>query len=346
MATQVQTMAAPRWASNKALQTGLFNQIITLLTHPIAFFKHMPRTRHWVFIAALILFIAGFTGSAQSTGNSTSASPSASSSAVSSTAATAPQAAGSARSQATSGTGANTTAAAPVATSEQQNTGQDAKTMLMTGLLAASGLLAMWVGQSALLCLVSMFRSYAPNPGRSLQIAVWASLPLALMLVLRQIYFAMGGTGGSLGLSLLLTQWDGYASLGLAARRVLEVFMSNISLFTLWNLLLLYFGARYALSGNRLSVMLVTAMWIVSAALVPALAGSAITSTAPRMTTSISAQQRATMPSTNSGTTTQQPGAGAFPGGMPPDGAMPPMGAGNPPGNIAGSASGSQTNPR
>lgn len=329
MATQAQAGPIPRWENNKASPGGIVGQITTLITRPKAFFQKMPHTRQWLWIGLLVLFIAGFTASNQVTQQS-NASASTAQQAGSSALST--QATSNANAQTTSSAGSSTAAAitATTASTTQQTSSVDANTTLMSGLLAACGVLVMWAGQTVLLCLVTMLQAYAPNIGRSLQVAVWASLPLALMLILRQLNFAMGGTGGSVGLSLLLTQWDGYAKLAEPARRVLAVFMSNISLFWLWNLVLLYFGARYALRGNRLSVMLIVVMWIAAAAVVPVLVGNPVTTTGPRTTTSVSTQQRTTNSSSTTNSTTtnqQQPGLGGVPGSVPGSGVLPPSGA-------------------
>ena len=181
-----------------------------------------------------------------------------------------------------------------------------------------------------LLCLVPMLRSYPPNIARSLQIAVWASLPLALMLGLRQFCFAAGGTGGSTGLSLILEQWDVYGTLPEVVKRVLAVFMSNLTLFGLWSLLLLYFGARYALNGRRWSVILVLLMWIAAATVVPAMISEPVTTIAPRTTTAVEQNDSSTTTDQTDSNASQGTTGGMFPGGGMPSGGMPPSGGGFP----------------
>jgi hypothetical protein len=340
MATQAQAVPMPRWGNTRS-SPGIVGQVKTLFIHPRAFFKDMPRTGHWLFVAALILCIAGFAASNQvSQGQSSAAASStqasgfnvgllqgnsSSSSASSGTSAVPAQAAGNASSAQTQATPAAGTSAASASTT-QQTSSADVNATLMAALLTACGVLAMWGGQTMLLCWVTMLNGYSPNIGRSLQVSVWASLPLALMLVLRQVSFAMGGSGGSVGLSLLLTQWNSYARLPEFVQRALAVFMSNMTLFWLWNLVLLFLGARYALGGNRLSVMLVIVVWMITASIIPALAGNPVTTVAPRTTASVSTQTKTS--STSSSTTNQmQPGmmgagmpSGAMPGGAPPGG--------------------------
>lgn len=207
----------------------------------------------------------------------------------------------------------------------------------MTALLAASSAVVMWAGESIVLALVTMLRGYKPQLGKNLQIAVWASLPLALMLVLRMIHFSTGGTGGTLGLSLLLSQWSGYSALPELAQNVLAVLMSNLTLFWLWSLLLLYFGARYALGGKRWAVAIVIALWIIAASVVPALTSEPQTSISAMQSTGTTQTQSATTQSSSgaTGTTTTQQqqnfgtNSGTFQGGTPPTGG--PQG-GAPPG--------------
>jgi hypothetical protein len=177
----------------------------------------------------------------------------------------------------------------------------------------------MWLGQAVLLSLVPMLRGFKPQFSRALQIAVWATIPLAIMLILRQIFFAAGGTGGMTGLSLLLTRWSGYASLPTLAQRVLATFMSNLSIFWVWGLLLLYFGAHEALRGRRWTAIVVIVMWIAVSTVVPALVAQPITSVVPRA----SASQTTTTTATGTGSTNRAttPGAaqaqfgGGFAGG-------------------------------
>jgi hypothetical protein len=204
---------------------------------------------------------------------------------------------------------------------------------LMSALQAACGVLAMWAGQAVLLCLIPMQSGHRPGIGRCLQVAIWASLPLALMLGLRQIYFAAGGTGGTVGLTLLLEKWEGYATLSSGAQRLLTAFVSNITVFWLWSLLLLYFGARYALGGKIWLVTLVIVIWIAAAPAVTALISEPVTTVSPRASTSVSVEPSSGDESESSSTITQPMDmGGGFPsgGGQPPSGGMGPAGGGPP----------------
>ncbi len=319
MATQIQTMPAPLMLPDES-SGGIISQFGKLFLQPKTFFRHMPTGRQWLAAAIIVMLIAGFTATTQTQSSTASTSTTAASTGASgfdlsmldATATT------------SSGTASIATAAANATTTSST----DSDTTLMNALLAASGVLAMWGGQTVFLALVSMLRGYAPQLGRSFQIAVWASLPLALMLTLRYAHYANGGSGGSLGLSMLLDSWSGYDQLPELVQKILAVFTSNLTLFWLWNLILLYLGARYALNGRFFAVALVVALWITAATVVPALVSTPTTTSAPRQTsTTTQTQQSTTSGRTNNsgatsgigtGTTTQggqAGGGGNFPGG-------------------------------
>ncbi|MCA9891994.1 MAG: hypothetical protein KC615_03375 [Anaerolineae bacterium] len=197
------------------------------------------------------------------------------------------------------------------ATSEALSTDE----ALMNALLAASGILVIWIGQTVLLSLVSMFRGQSPQIAKSFQIAVWASLPLALMLILRYVHFATGGSGGELGLSLLLNNWAGFSELPEFIQRITAVFFSNLTLFWLWNILLLYLGARYALGGRRFIAVPLVALWIIGSTLIPAIVTEPTNEIAPREIVSTSVSTSDDSSSTTSSTTTTTQSQQLFSGG-------------------------------
>jgi hypothetical protein len=321
MATKERTMSAPLRTAPRTSQ-GLVGQMGTVLLQPRAFFRQTLYGRQWLWVASLILVIFGFTASNQMHAGTTSTSTNSSTSQAQSFDLTLLQ----------TGTGDQTTDTTTQPSAIQTTTDTaDTNTMLMSALLAACGVLAMWGGQILLLSLVPMLNGHRPKIGRSLRIVVWASLPLALMLGLRQLYFAAGGTGGAVGLSLLLDEWDGYTALAPGAQRLLAAFLSNISLFWLWSLILLYCGARYGLNGKRWVAVLVVLVWITAVPTVTALVSEPVTTVAPRTTTSATTSSSSASDSSSSGTTTiTQPmdmGGGFMGGGQPPSGNMGPGGS-------------------
>ncbi|MCZ2094921.1 MAG: hypothetical protein LC121_01370 [Anaerolineae bacterium] len=306
---------------------NIITQVLRLIFQPVTFFRAMPGGSQWVLAALLVLVVTGYTATTQVQSTASSASDSAA------------QSAGFDLSLFDKSVTQNDAASTTQPTQQTQQTATDttdtsSDTILMNALIAASGMLVMWVGQTALLSLVSMFRGFAPQVGRSFQIAVWASLPLALMLGLRYVHYSTGGEGGALGLSLLLDDWSGYSVLTEYGQRIAAVFLSNLTLFWLWDVLLLYLGARYALGGRRFMVFVVVVLWVVASTLIPALVSEPETRLAPRQATSSVVTQESDM--TSESTTTQQtfpggnfPGGGEFPGGS---GSFPGGGGGAPPG--------------
>jgi len=304
---------------------GILTQLMRLFIQPVAFFRAMPLGRQWLFVALVVLVIAGYTATTQV---QSTASSSGSSTTTQST------------SFDLSLLDATSTETDTTATQQTQTstTSDSTDTQLMNALLAASGVLVMWSGQALVLSLVSMLRGYPPQITKSFQIAVWASLPLALMLVLRYVHYSAGGTGGSLGLSMLLDSWTGYSTMSEYGQRIVAVFMSNLTLFWLWNVALLYLGARYALSGSRFAVLLVVVMWIVVSTLIPAFISEPETQAAPLQTTSSIATQSSDTQSSSSTTQTEQgfpsdfqgTDSSGFTGGGFPSGGNPP--SGGPPG--------------
>jgi hypothetical protein len=295
--------------------------LIRLFIQPGEFFRAMPGGAQVLVAALLVLAIIGYTATQVQSSASTNTT-------------TTTQATGSFD---LSLLDADATQSDTTATAQQTPTATttttSSDTTLMNALLAASGMLILWAGQAALLCTICMFRGYAPKLVRSFQIAVWASLPLALMLVLRYVHYSTGGEGGSLGLSLLLDNWSGYSTLTEYGQRIAGTFLSSFTLFWLWNLALLYLGARYALGGRRFMVFVIIVLWVVASTLIPALVTEPETRTAPRPTASAVNTTQTNTQNDTSTTQTQQNFSGAngtfpggdenFPGGgnfTPPDG--------------------------
>jgi hypothetical protein len=145
---------------------------------------------------------------------------------------------------------------------------------LTTGIVAASGIFVGWLILMVLLSEVSLLRGRAPRFGQNFQIAIWSSLPLALMALLQILYYAAGGTVGKPGVSGLLDQWSDYASQPPFVQALLLSLASSITIFFLWKLMLLYFGARFALNGRRWSALLVVILWVVVSVVTPVVTGA------------------------------------------------------------------------
>jgi hypothetical protein len=147
---------------------------------------------------------------------------------------------------------------------------------LMTALVAASGVIGAWLAQSFMLMIVPMLRGYAPQWGRALQVAIWASLPLGMMALARMAYIALGGDvlEGGVGVPLLLESWAGFATLPAFSQAALISLADHLTLFWLWSLLLLYLGARYALNGSAAASLLMVTLYALLAVIVPVLTGA------------------------------------------------------------------------
>lgn len=256
-------------------QRGLIANVSSALLQPVAFYRSFPLSRQWMWVAAFILVITGFSAVHQpdvsdaNTGgdvNSVSMPP------------MDMQGGGGVALGPEGGFVLPPDAGGPAGTDTAPNVSRTA----MTALLAAAGVLLAWLIQAFLLCEVSLINGVRPSMGRNLQIAIWASVPLALMLVIQQVYFAIGGSPGQMGLSLLLEKWAGFQTLPTFSQNVLTILTTNFTLFWLWNLALLYLGGRYLLNGRRTAVMLVIVAWIIISTFVPAL-------TSPQADASVSA---------------------------------------------------------
>lgn len=143
-----------------------------------------------------------------------------------------------------------------------------------TALIAASGMLVGWLIQALLLCEVTLFRGFAPRLGQNFQIAIWASVPLGLMAVIQMIYYAAGGVPGAPGLSGLAIEMPGFADFAPLAQALLIALASQITLFGVWSMILLYLGARQALRGHWLTSLVVIVAWVLLLVIAPVVAGT------------------------------------------------------------------------
>ncbi|HVU11853.1 MAG TPA: YIP1 family protein [Phototrophicaceae bacterium] len=328
MATRVQRVSSPSAAPPIQPSGGIITQIARLIVQPKIFFEYMPASHQWLLIAILVLAVTGFTATTQIQSSTANANGG-----TNSTTQPSGFSLNTLNQTSTNGTAQTNDASGTNRAQTQQfpnfaSTTNTASNSFMNALLAASGVIVLWAGEACFLSLVCMLRGYAPKFGKAIQIAVWSSLPLAVMLALRYAYYANGGSGGALGLSLLLDNWSGYAALPDYARRVLAVFMSNLTLFWLWSIVLLYLGGRYALGGSTSMVLLIVALWIVASTLIPALFSQPNTRSAPRFTNTGQTQTQNTTRSNGTATQTAPQGAEGDFGGFGGFGGTIPGGGG------------------
>lgn len=278
----------PAYQYSPRRSRGFISQLITVLLQPVYFFRSLPPNRQWVLTGLLVLAITGYnavrqTDTATSTNDET-VIPFADDTGFD-TSGQAPvigggrgEVFGGAAPDSFDGSLQGDSGFPPVTDAETPDT----RETTTTALIAAGGVVIAWVIQALLLCEISLFRGRAPTLGRNLQIAVWASVPLALMIAIRLIYYAAGGEAGDLGLTPLIEEWDGYTALSPMLQNIVYSLLSSLTLFWLWNVILLYSGARYALNGNFLTAGLVVIQWIILAVVLPVITG-AITAPDPTL---------------------------------------------------------------
>jgi hypothetical protein len=133
----------------------------------------------------------------------------------------------------------------------------------MTALTTAGAQIIQWLILALVLSEVSMFNGRAPRLGTNLQIAIWVSVPLALMAVIQMVFIAGGGSIGRPGVSGFLESWEFFVGLNVYLRSFIHGLASHLTLFWLWSLALLYIAARQALRGKRPVVIVVIAVWVV-----------------------------------------------------------------------------------
>ncbi len=136
-------------------------------------------------------------------------------------------------------------------------------------LVAITRLVLSWLLQAILLSEVTLFQGAAPRFGLNWRIAVWASLPLGLMAGVQLLYRSGGGVIGEPGLVGFLDALPVYVDAPEFLQRVMRSLASNLTLFWLWHLVLLYLGGRYTLKGSPWASLVVVIMWVLIVILLP-----------------------------------------------------------------------------
>ncbi|MDX2141099.1 MAG: hypothetical protein SF123_23655 [Chloroflexota bacterium] len=268
MATQSATTIAMMPMTTRAPSRSLLGHLLAVLVQPGSFFTRLPATRHWLLAALLILIVIGTAAVRRPAGEDGAIFEPVPIPDVNAP----PMDSGGDFGAVPFDPSVNIP---PGALDGGGNPATpDIADTLIVGLLAAGNLLVALAFQTLLLSEVSLFNGRAPQLGRNLQLAVWASVPLGLMALFQVIYYALGGQGGMLGVSLLLQRWEAYGSLPLFVQSFLHSFAVQLTLFWLWNAILLYFAARYGLRGKAWASWVVVVAWLMIATLVPALTGA------------------------------------------------------------------------
>ncbi|NOG50872.1 MAG: hypothetical protein HND48_16645 [Chloroflexi bacterium] len=122
---------------------------------------------------------------------------------------------------------------------------------LTTALLAASSVILGWLILTIMLIVVPMLRGHAPRIGMNLQVAVWSSLPLAVMAVIQLIYYAAGGNRGAPGIEGVVTALPEFSTWEPTVQALAISLASRFTIFWLWSLMLVC--TRYSLQPERLA---------------------------------------------------------------------------------------------
>ena len=256
---------------------GFISNLIAVLLQPGLFFRTFPTNTQWVIVAFLILFVVAVQAVRQPDPNAAEPSagdffpvgdPSTSDgngggiiSGGGGVIIAPPGGFGQAPTD--SGTGEG-----------QAPSSEEVRSTTTTALLSAGGILLAWILQTLVLSLAPLLRGRPASLGRNFQVAVWASVPIGLMILIRLIYYESGGSPESPGLSALIDSWSDFSALSPFVQNFVYMLLSSLTLFWLWNIILLYMGARFALNGRVWSAFIVTLMWVIIALIVPVATGN------------------------------------------------------------------------
>jgi hypothetical protein len=152
------------------------------------------------------------------------------------------------------------------------STSNPVQQQVITGLMAAFGLIIAWLVQAALLIPVAILSKRNANFALNLHIAIWASLPFAILAMVQIAYLWAGGPIGGAGLAPAISSVMSYETMTSAWGIFVLNFAEQFTLFGLWNLALLYLGARYSIQGAKGSIGIALAfliVWVILLLLVP-----------------------------------------------------------------------------
>lgn len=138
----------------------------------------------------------------------------------------------------------------------------DPSAQWMNAISAAATQILQWLVLALLLMEVPVFNKRRPQFNKNIQIVVWASFPLALMAMLQSIFIAAGGSIAHAGFSGFLEDWAAFSFLNIRAQSLIHALASELTLFWLWSLYLIYLGARKTLRGKQSVVLLVLISWV------------------------------------------------------------------------------------
>lgn len=247
-------MSAQRSTLSPA-KRGLLGHFIAVLFQPRDFFRAFPVSQQWVIYALICLGITAVLSAQPSSSALTDTLPPTDFSLPS------------------EGSFSDPFAVPPLEGDSFANDAPESTPQITKGLLSATRTVIIWVTQAVLLGLVALFNGYAPSFGKQLQVTVWASTPFLLLIIAQALYKSAGGQPSVMGLTALLDLWADFVWLPEWGQLLIKSLLMQITLFSLWHVLLVYFGLRYALHGKRWVCGVVLFLWIAIAILTPILTG-------------------------------------------------------------------------
>jgi hypothetical protein len=149
------------------------------------------------------------------------------------------------------------------------STSNPVQQQVITGLMAAFGLIIAWLVQAALLIPVAMLSKRKANFALNLHIAIWSSLPFSILAMVQIAYLWAGGPIGGAGLAPAIRSVMPYETMTSAWGIFVLNFAEQFTLFGLWNLALLYLGARHSIKGNLGIALAFLIIWVILLLLVP-----------------------------------------------------------------------------
>lgn len=256
--------------NRRIIQRGLIAQISTALFQPITFFETlapMRQTRQWLWIGFIILALAGFSAVQQSTSQ-----PATSPTTPEPIAPVGDPFSGGGN----FGGGIDLGVPPPIDNTGGTPTTDSTQTVnnWTIALIEATRLVIMWGALSIMLIVVPMFKGRPPQIGENIQVAIYATLPMAVMFALQLVFMAAGGQIGKAGLSGLVDELPAYQTSDPFLRSLILSGATQTTLFMLWSLLMIYFGGRFLLRGHRIVVMLVIVAWVALLIITPVVTGA------------------------------------------------------------------------
>lgn len=256
---------------------GLVSQIVTVIVRPGEFFHSLTlhwASRQWVLIGALVLILVGLSAVKYQTASQASTGGGDAALGGDLSGASIDPFGGGGGGASIDGGFDTGIPSGGVPTAGGASAEPSATDRWTSALIAGSNVLLAWFILAVLLGLVPLMNGRAPRFGNTLQVAVWASVPLGLMAALQMVYFLLGGTAGGAGLSGLLTEWSRYDTLSEPVQKVAMSAAGRLTLFAVWALVLAYIGGRRALRGRWWVVLPVVLAWAAIIVVLPVLFGT------------------------------------------------------------------------